>query len=53
VDRRVPLRRYYITLDLGCFAISVAGVGFNMVLILFLLTLYDAVRVESNGYIAA
>lgn len=53
VDRRAPLRRHYITHDPGRFAITIAGVGFTVVLILFLLTLYDDVRVEPNGYIAA
>jgi len=53
MDRRVPLGRRFIIYDRGRFAITIAGVGFAVVLALFLLALYEGVRVESNGYIAA
>lgn len=35
------------------FMITIAGVGAAVVLMLFLLALYEGVRVESNGYIAS
>lgn len=50
--RGVPLARRMIGFDRLRFAITIAGIGCAVVLILFLLALYNGVRVESNGYIA-
>ncbi len=51
--RRVPLGRRLIAHDRLRFAITITGVGFAVVLMLFLLALYHGVRIESNGYIAS
>ncbi|MFN8571232.1 MAG: ABC transporter permease [Gemmatimonadaceae bacterium] len=53
LERRVPLGRRLIAHDRLRFAITITGVGFSVVLMLFLLALYEGVRIESNGYIAA
>lgn len=50
--RGVPLARRMIAFDRLRFAITIAGIGCAVVLMLFLLALYNGVRVESNGYIA-
>ena len=50
--RGVPLARRLIAFDRMRFGITIAGIGFAVVLMLFLLALYDGVRVESNGYVA-
>lgn len=50
--RAVPLARRMIALDRLRFAITIAGIGCAVLLMLFLLALYNGVRVESNGYIA-
>ena len=51
--RGVPLGRRLIAFDRLRFAITIAGIGFAVVLMLFLLALYEGVRTESNGYIAS
>lgn len=48
----VPLARRMIMHDRMRFGITIAGVGVAVVLMLFLLALYDGVRTESNGYVA-
>ena len=50
---RLPLGRRLVTYDRLHFGITVAGVAFSVLLMLFLLALYEGVRVESNGYIAS
>lgn len=50
--RGVPLARRMVARDAARFAITIAGVGMSVVLILFLLALYDGVRTESNGWVA-
>jgi putative ABC transport system permease protein len=47
----VPLGFRLIARDRLRFAITVAGVGFAGVLMLFLAAIYDGVRIESNGYV--
>lgn len=42
-----------IARDSGRFAITIAGVGMAVVLVLFLLALYDGVRTEANGWVAS
>ena len=51
--RSVPLARRLIAHERMRFVITIAGVGFAVVLMLFLLALYEGVRIESNGYIAS
>lgn len=50
--RRVPLARRLIAHDRMRFGITIAGVGCAVLLMLFLLALYEGVSIESNGYIA-
>ncbi len=47
----VPLARRMIAHDRLRVGITVAGVGAAVILMLFLLALYDGVRSESNGYV--
>ncbi len=49
----VPLTRRMIVRDRTRFAITIAGVGMTVVLMLFLLALYDGVRTEANGWVAS
>jgi len=49
----VPLGRRLIAVDRGRFAITIAGIGFAVMLMLFLLALYHGVRTEANGYVAS
>jgi len=51
--RGVPLGPRLIAFDRIRFGITIAGIGFAVVLLLFLIALYDGVRTESNGYIAS
>lgn len=48
----VPLARRLVWHDRTRFLITVGGVGFAVVLILFLGAVYQGVRIESNGYVA-
>ena len=49
----VPLTRRMIARDAMRFGITIAGVGMSVVLMLFLLALYEGVRIESNGWVAS
>jgi putative ABC transport system permease protein len=49
----VPLTRGMIACDATRFAITIAGVGMAVVLMLFLVALYNGVRTESNGWVAS
>jgi putative ABC transport system permease protein len=50
LPRAVPLAWRLIVFDRLRFGITVAGIGVSVVLILFLIALYDGIRRESNGY---
>lgn len=49
----VPLARRLVARDAARFAITIAGVGMAVVLMLFLLALYNGVRTEANGWVAS
>lgn len=49
-SRGVPLARRLIVFDRLRFAITIAGIGVSVVLVLFLVALHDGIRRESNGY---
>lgn len=49
----VPLTRRMVGRDAMRFFITISGVGMAVVLMLFLLALYDGVRTESNGWVAS
>ncbi|MBL0170924.1 MAG: ABC transporter permease [Gemmatimonadaceae bacterium] len=49
----VPLTRRMVVRDAARFAITIGGVGMTVVLMLFLLALYDGVRTEANGWVAS
>lgn len=49
-NRGVPLARRLIVFDRLRFAITIAGIGVSVVLVLFLIALHDGIRRESNGY---
>jgi len=49
--RGVPLGPRLVAFDRARVAITVAGIGFAVVLMLFLLALYEGVRTEANGYV--
>lgn len=51
--RGVPLGARLIVLDRVRFAITAAGIGCAVALMLFLVALHDGVRIEANGYIAS
>jgi putative ABC transport system permease protein len=51
--RGVPLARRLIAHDRTRFVITIAGIGFAVALLLFLVALYDGVRTEANGYVAS
>ena len=51
-SRRVPLGWRMISQDRVRLLITAAGVGFAVVLILFLCGVYEGVKTESNGYVA-
>lgn len=46
----IPLARRLIAFDRLRFGLTIAGIGVSVVLVLFLVALYDGVRHESNGY---
>jgi len=48
----VPLARRMVAHDRVRVGVTVAGVGVAVVLMFFLVALYDGVRTESNGYVA-
>lgn len=48
--RRVPLSWRLIVFDRLRLGITIAGIGVAVVLVLFLVALYDGIRSESNGY---
>lgn len=51
--RGVPLGARLIVLDRMRFAITAAGIGCAVALMLFLVALHDGVRIEANGYITS
>ncbi|MEZ5294037.1 MAG: ABC transporter permease [Vicinamibacterales bacterium] len=51
--RGVPLGRRMVAHQRARFAITIAGIGVAVVLVLFLIALYEGVRVEANGYVAS
>jgi putative ABC transport system permease protein len=51
--RAVPLGRRLIARDSTRFAITSVGVGMTVVLMLFLLALYEGVRTEANGWVGS
>ena len=50
--RGLPLARRMIAHDPVRVGLTMAGVGAAVVLMLFLIALYDGIRTESNGYVA-
>ncbi len=51
--RGVPLVGRLMAFDRVRVAITVAGIGFAVLLMLFLAALYDGVRTEANGYVSS
>jgi hypothetical protein len=50
-SRSVPLGARLVAFDRARFAITIVGIGFAVLLMLFLVALYEGIRTEANGYV--
>lgn len=53
LGRGLPLARRLVVFERARFVITIAGIGFAVALMLFLVALYDGVRTEANGYVSS